>query len=139
MTQPPPSTRATLACIWSQTHMHHPHNLCLSHTHTHILHVLTLLHVHTHTFTQCALTPVTLRHCSSGAAAAAQAGGAALARKAGCRGDRGGRLVGAAVLQEDVGTLLTSCITRQREGRLPLGVPTPHITAILQPGREGGE
>lgn len=83
-----------------------------------------------------------LRHRSSGRAVT-QAGAAALVRDLECRGngqagwggrcetDRGGRLIRAAVLEQDVGALLTPSIAGQDQRRLPLSVPVSNITAIL--------
>lgn len=84
-----------------------------------------------------------LRHRSSGSAVS-QAGAAALVRelqcgggrKAGRRGPRktkrGGRLIRASVLEQDVHAFLTPCAASQSQRRLPLSVPISNIAAILR-------
>lgn len=91
-----------------------------------------------------------LRNRSSGSAVS-QAGAAALVRelqrggdrKAGRRGPRetkrGGRLVGASVLEQDVDAFLTSCATGQSQRRLPLSVPMTDVAAILRGPKQKAE
>lgn len=96
-----------------------------------------------------------LRHSSSGCAVAQVAAAALLCdfdRRGNCQARRhgsgeagrhgrreadrgaegGGRLAGAAVLQQDVDALLAPGALSQSQRRLTLSVPMPHVTAVLQ-------
>lgn len=87
--------------------------------------------------------PLRLGHGSSGSAVS-QAGAAALVRELQRGGDRkarrrgpgqtqrGGRLVWAPVLEQDVHAFLAPCAVGQGQRRLALGVPTSNIAAILR-------